>query len=87
MNDMATTMPDPLIFTESAANKVKTLIEEEGNNDLKLRVRDVRLGMKFSPIVDATLDLARTQRPQNRRDSSKKWVIRLVGFQALVQRL
>jgi iron-sulfur cluster insertion protein len=38
MNDMATTMPDPLIFTESAANKVKSLIEEEGNNDLKLRV-------------------------------------------------
>ena len=38
MNDMATTMPDPLVFTESAANKVKSLIEEEGNNDLKLRV-------------------------------------------------
>ena len=40
MNDMATTatMPDPLLFTESAANKVKALIEEEGNNDLKLRV-------------------------------------------------
>ena len=38
MNDMATAMPDPLIFTESAANKVKALIEEEGNNDLKLRV-------------------------------------------------
>lgn len=28
----------PLIFTESAANKVKNLIEEEGNPDLKLRV-------------------------------------------------
>jgi len=26
MNDMAT-MPDPLVFTESAANKVKSLIE------------------------------------------------------------
>ena len=38
MNDMSTTMPDPLLFTESAANKVKALIEEEGNNDLKLRV-------------------------------------------------
>jgi iron-sulfur cluster insertion protein len=40
MNDMATatTLPDPLLFTESAANKVKALIEEEGNNDLKLRV-------------------------------------------------
>ena len=31
-------MPVPIIFTDSAANKVKTLIEEEGNNDLKLRV-------------------------------------------------
>ncbi|OGT17478.1 MAG: iron-sulfur cluster insertion protein ErpA [Gallionellales bacterium RIFOXYB12_FULL_54_9] len=27
-----------LVFTDSAANKVKQLIEEEGNNDLKLRV-------------------------------------------------
>jgi iron-sulfur cluster insertion protein len=31
-------MPAALLFTESAANKVKQLIEEEGNNDLKLRV-------------------------------------------------
>jgi iron-sulfur cluster insertion protein len=30
--------PVPIIFTDSAASKVKTLIEEEGNNDLKLRV-------------------------------------------------
>jgi iron-sulfur cluster insertion protein len=29
---------DPLIFTDNAANKVKQLIEEEGNSDLKLRV-------------------------------------------------
>ncbi len=28
----------PLIFTDSAANKVKGLIEEEGNDNLKLRV-------------------------------------------------
>ncbi len=28
----------PLIFTDSAANKVRQLIEEEGNEDLKLRV-------------------------------------------------
>ena len=28
----------PLIFTDSAANKVKTLIDEEGNDNLKLRV-------------------------------------------------
>lgn len=31
-------MPAPLVFTESAANKVKELIEEEGNPELKLRV-------------------------------------------------
>jgi iron-sulfur cluster insertion protein len=30
--------PVPLIFTDSAANKVKDLIVEEGNPDLKLRV-------------------------------------------------
>lgn len=34
----ATEMPDPLIFTDSAASKVKELIEEEGNDALKLRV-------------------------------------------------
>lgn len=33
-----TDMPAPLIFTDSAAAKVKTLIDEEGNPELKLRV-------------------------------------------------
>ena len=31
-------MPSPLIFTDAAANKVKQLVEEEGNPDLHLRV-------------------------------------------------
>lgn len=31
-------MPAPLIFTDAAAAKVRSLIEEEGNPDLKLRV-------------------------------------------------
>ncbi len=31
-------MPAPLIFTDSAADKVRQLIVEEGNNELKLRV-------------------------------------------------
>ncbi|GHU29817.1 putative iron-sulfur cluster insertion protein ErpA [Betaproteobacteria bacterium] len=31
-------MPMPFVFTDSAASKVKELIEEEGNPDLKLRV-------------------------------------------------
>ena len=30
--------PVPLIFTDSAAAKVKELVDEEGNPDLKLRV-------------------------------------------------
>lgn len=33
-----TEMPAPLVFTDSAANKVKDLIVEEGNQELKLRV-------------------------------------------------
>ena len=37
MNAM-TDMPAPLVFTDNAANKVRQLIEEEGNNELKLRV-------------------------------------------------
>src|ERR671938_1566365 len=31
-------MPAPIVFSDSAANKVKQLIDEEGNPDLKLRV-------------------------------------------------
>jgi len=38
MNAVTEQMPEPLVFTDSAANKVKQLIEEEGNPDLKLRV-------------------------------------------------
>ena len=34
----ATDMPLPFVFTDNAANKVKELIEEEGNPELKLRV-------------------------------------------------
>lgn len=31
-------MPAPLVFTDNAADKVRQLIDEEGNPDLKLRV-------------------------------------------------
>ena len=31
-------MPAPLVFTENAAAKVRQLIDEEGNTELKLRV-------------------------------------------------
>jgi len=37
MNAM-TEVQDPLLFTDNAANKVKQLIDEEGNIALKLRV-------------------------------------------------
>lgn len=33
-----TEMPSPLVFTDNAADKVRQLIDEEGNPDLKLRV-------------------------------------------------
>ena len=33
-----TEMPTPLVFSDSAADKVRQLIEEEGNDALKLRV-------------------------------------------------
>ena len=38
LQDATPDIPEPLVFTESAANKVKTLIDEEGNPELKLRV-------------------------------------------------
>jgi|SRR5581483_4997359 len=36
--DAVTELPAPLVFTESAADKVRELIVEEGNPELKLRV-------------------------------------------------
>ncbi|MFQ5660323.1 MAG: iron-sulfur cluster insertion protein ErpA [Gammaproteobacteria bacterium] len=38
MQNSAEQIPDPLVFTEAAAAKVKTLIEEENNDALMLRV-------------------------------------------------
>ena len=38
MNAVTEVLPDPLVFTENAAAKVKQLIDEEGNTELKLRV-------------------------------------------------
>jgi iron-sulfur cluster insertion protein len=38
MSVPATDLPDPVEFTDSAADKVRELIEEEENTDLKLRV-------------------------------------------------
>ena len=38
MNSIEELIPGPLIFSEAAAHKVKELIEEEGNDNLMLRV-------------------------------------------------
>ena len=38
MSAIETTIPAALKFTDSAAEKVRELIEEEGNSDLKLRI-------------------------------------------------
>ncbi|MBB5191210.1 iron-sulfur cluster insertion protein [Silvimonas terrae] len=52
-------MPSPFIFTDSAAGKVRDLIEEEGNPDLKLRVfvtgggcSGFQYGFTFDEIVN-----------------------------------
>lgn len=60
-------IPSPIIFTDSAAEKVAQLIEEEGNPDLKLRVfvqgggcSGFQYGFTFDEIVnedDTTMSL------------------------------
>ena len=54
-----TDMPSPLVFTDSASSKVKSLIDEEGNPDLKLRVfvtgggcSGFQYGFTFDEIVN-----------------------------------
>ena len=51
--------PAPLVFTDSAADKVKQLVDEEGNPDLKLRVfvqgggcSGFQYGFTFDEIVN-----------------------------------
>ena len=55
----ADAMPLPLVFTDSAADKVKQLVEEEGNPELKLRVfvqgggcSGFQYGFTFDEIVN-----------------------------------
>ena len=38
MNAVVEVQEDPLVFTDSAANKVREMIEEENNTSLKLRI-------------------------------------------------
>src|SRR6516164_8737753 len=60
VSDTPTTeMPMPFVFTDAAADKVKQLIDEEGNPDLKLRVfvqgggcSGFQYGFTFDEIVN-----------------------------------
>ena len=62
----AVEMPAPLLFTDAAAMKVKALIEEEGNPELKLRVfvqgggcSGFQYGFTFDEVInedDATME-------------------------------
>jgi iron-sulfur cluster insertion protein len=54
------TMSDPVIFTEDAADKVREILVEEGNLNLKLRVyvtgggcSGLQYGFSFEETVDA----------------------------------
>lgn len=54
-------IPDPLIFTDAAAAKVRSLIEEEENDNLKLRVfvsgggcSGFQYGFSFDENIDET---------------------------------
>jgi iron-sulfur cluster insertion protein len=57
--EMQDVIPSPIVFTDSAAEKVAQLIEEEGNPDLKLRVfvqgggcSGFQYGFTFDEIVN-----------------------------------
>ena len=59
VQDAQDTIPTPINFTDSAAQKVAQLIEEEGNPDLKLRVfvqgggcSGFQYGFTFDEIVN-----------------------------------
>lgn len=54
-------IPDPLVFTDAAAAKVRSLIEEEENDNLKLRVfvsgggcSGFQYGFSFDENIDET---------------------------------
>ena len=57
--DLPTDIPAPILFTDNAAAKVRELVEEEGNPDLKLRVfvqgggcSGFQYGFTFDEIVN-----------------------------------
>ena len=52
---------------------------------LEFRVRDARLGVELVAVVDATLDLLRSERLEDRRHAVQERVGVLVGFEAAVE--
>jgi hypothetical protein len=64
----STEMPAPLVFTDSAADKVKQLVDEEGNPELKLRVfvHGARASSTGSPSTRSST----TTTPRCRRTAS-----------------
>ena len=59
LSPAAEDFPAPILFTDSAAGKVKELVDEEGNPDLKLRVfvqgggcSGFQYGFTFDEIVN-----------------------------------
>src|SRR6478752_7577669 len=57
--NISSEMPAPIVFTDSAADKVRQLVDEEGNPDLKLRVfvtgggcSGFQYGFTFDEIVN-----------------------------------
>ena len=69
----ATEMESPLIFTDSAASKVKSLIDEEGNPDLKLRVFVTGggcSGFQYGFTFDEDAECRRHRDGEERRDSA-----------------
>ena len=46
-----TEVQDPLLFTDNAANKVKQLIEEEGNADVVKLIKEAQTGPAFRQVA------------------------------------
>ena len=75
MNAVTEQMPEPLVFTDSAANKVKQLIEEEGNPDLKLRVFVTGggcSGFQYGFTFDEATNDDDTTHAESRRDAADR---------------
>src|SRR5271165_3662621 len=84
-----TEMPAPLVFTDSAAAKVKELIDEEGNPGLKLRVfvtgggcSGFQYGFSFDEAV-AEDDTVYDKAIAEKSEASMQLVVDAMSFQYL----